>query len=280
MHHIYPDYNQNHNMRQQKTLTLKTLTKSNVWEVQENDIFRMWEAASKDADFKDNRRHYFDVVRSAFEMEEVKIDRPEVIKKYEARDFKVGILQNDENDHTKWAIKKRPIKRVTDLTYENIRHISATTLIEVLERNFGGGWDSLSQSIQDIIESGFDISTTTLPKDRLHKPGGMYEKKINDGFEVLEIPKGAWVEAIFAKEKPETEKPETHKEETSLHDKEYDEEEDDEEEDLPDSKYDDEDDEDDFDEDKLTEESYRTTFETDPEDLYLEAEDVTDDDDN
>lgn len=118
-------------MRQQKTLTLKTLTKSNVWEVQENDIFRMWEAASKDADFKDNRRHYFDVVRSAFEMEEVKIDRPEVIKKYEARDFKVGILQNDENDHTKWAIKKRPIKRVTDLTYENIRHISATTLIEV-----------------------------------------------------------------------------------------------------------------------------------------------------
>ena len=130
-------------MRQQKTLTLKTLTKSNVWEVQENDIFRMWEAASKDADFKDNRRHYFDVVRSAFEMEEVKIDRPEVIKKYEARDFKVGILQNDENDHTKWAIKKRPIKRVTDLTYENIRHISATTLIEVLERNLGGGWDSL-----------------------------------------------------------------------------------------------------------------------------------------
>lgn len=280
MHHIYPDYNKNHNMRQQKTLTLKTLTKSNVWEVQENDIFRMWEAASKDADFKDNRRHYFDVVRSAFEMEEVKIDRPEVIKKYEAREFKVGILQNDENDHTKWAIKKRPIKRVTDLTYENIRHISATTLIEVLERNFGGGWDSLSQSIQDIIESGFDISTTTLPKDRLHKPGGMYEKKVNDGFEVLEIPKGAWVEAIFAKEKPEMEKPEVHKEDSALRDKDYDDEDDDEEEDLPDSKYDDDEDDDDFDEDKLTEESYRTTFDTDPEDLYLEAEDVTDDDDN
>ena len=37
------------------------------------------------------------------------------------------------------------------------------------------------------------------------------------------------------------------------------------------------DDEDDFDEDKLTEESYRTTFETE-EDLNLEAEDVADDD--
>lgn len=39
----------------------------------------------------------------------------------------------------------------------------------------------------------------------------------------------------------------------------------------------DDDDDDDFDEDKLTEESYRTTFETE-EDLNLEAEDVADDD--
>src|SRR3712207_7731612 len=69
----------------------------------------------------------------------------------------------------KVGLKKKPIMRVTDLTYENIRHISASKLIEVLERNFGGGWDSLSQSIQDIIESGFDISTTTLPANRLHK---------------------------------------------------------------------------------------------------------------
>ena len=108
----------------------------------------------------------------------------------------------------------------------------------------------------------------------------MYEKKINDGFEVLEIPKGAWVEAIFAKEKPEMEKPEMHKEDSDLRDKDYDDEDDEEEDDLPDSKYGDDEDEDDFDEDKLTEESYRTTFDTDPEDLYLEAEDVTDDDDN
>ena len=171
--------------------------------------------------------------------------------------------------------------RVTDLTYENIRHISAAKLIEVLDRNFGGGWDSLSQSIQDIIESGFDISTTTLPKDRLHKPGGMYEKKVNDGFEVLEIAKGAWVEAIFAKEKPEMEKPVASLEsESTKKSKSYDneDEEDEEDLDLPADKYDDEDDDDTFDEDKLTEESYRTTFDTDPEDLNLEAEDVTDDD--
>lgn len=261
-----------------KTLTLKTLTKSNVWDVQENDIYRMWEAAEKDADLKDNMRHYIDIIKSAFEVEEVKIDKPEVIKKYEARGYKVASLRIDENTKLKWAIKKRPILRVTDLTYENIRHISAAKLMEVIDRNFGGGWESLSQSIKDIIESGFDISTTTLPKDRLYKPGGMYEKKVNDGFEVLEITKGTWVEAIFAKVKPMIEKPRKKydpDEEEEISEEDINEDEDVEVEDH----YNDIDEDDDYDEDKLTEESYRTTFETDPEDLSLEAADVSDEDD-
>lgn len=263
-------------MRDKKALTLKTLNKSNVWDIQENDIFRLWEAAEKEADLKDNVRHYTDIIKSAFEMEEVKVDKPEVIKKYEARDFKIGTLKIDESSKIKFAIKKKPILRVTDLTYENIRHISAAKLMEVIERNFGGGWDSLSQSIQDIILTGFDISTTTLPQDRLHKPGGLYEKKVNDGFEVLEIAKGTWVEAIFAKEKPETEKPRMKFGQDDLDDRDYDDDED-----LPENDYEDEeedDDDDSFDDDKLTEESYRTTFETNPDDLNLEAEDVADDD--
>ena len=210
-------------------------------------------------------------------MEEVKIDKPEVIKKYEARGFKIASIKLDESTQMKLAIKKRPILRVTDLTYENIRHISAAKLMEVIDRNFGGGWDSLSQSIQDIIESGFDISTTTLPQDRLHKPGGMYEKKVNDGFEVLEIPKGTWVEAIFAKLKPIAEKPKIKFDE----DIDSQDENDDDDEDLPevDDNYEDEDEDDEFDEDQLTEESYRTTFETDPDDLSLDAAEVSDDDD-
>ena len=257
--------------RDKKTLTLKNLNKSNVWDLQENDVFRLWEAAEKDADIKDNIRHYIDIVKSAFDMEEVKVDKPETVKKYEARGFKVGLLRMDESTKAKWAVKKRPILRVTDLTYENIRHITTSKLLEVIDRNFGGGWDSLSQSIQDIIESGFDISTTTLPKDRLRKPGGMYEKKVADGFEVLEIPKGMWVEAIFAKAKPEMEKPRIKTE--MEHDSDLDDDEDvEEKEDY--YKADEEDDA--FDEDKLTEESYRTTFDTDPEDLNLVAEGISD----
>jgi len=190
-----------------KGISLKNLNKSSVWDIQENDVFRLLEAGDKDVDVKENLRHYMDIIRSAFMIEELKEITKPVKMKYEKTGYKVGTVKLGDDAKLMMAVKKRPILRVTDLTYENIRHITAAKLVEVLDRNFGGGWDSLSQSIQDIIESGFDISTTTLPKDRLHKKGGMYEKKVADGYEVLEVPKGAWVEAIFAKIKPETVKP-------------------------------------------------------------------------
>jgi len=247
-----------------QTFNLKTLTKSTVWDIQENDVFRMLDSGSKDAEIKDNLRHYIDIIRSAFSMEELSEDKPEIRKPYEKQGYKVGAITIDENSKMILAIRKRPIMRVTDLTYENIRHITASKLIEVLERNFGGGWDSLSQSIQDIIESGFDISTTTLPKDRLHKKGGMYEKKVADGYEVLEVEKGTWVEAIFAKLKPEIIKPRMKfdmDEEGELSDDEH---------------YDNQEEEeiDEFNEDDINEDNYRTTFtiESDPDE---EAEELS-----
>ena len=275
-------------MKDKKTISLKTLTKSNVWDIQENDVFRMWEAAEKDAELKENMRHYTDIIRTAFEVEDVKVDKPEVIKKLEDRGFKIGSIRTDGENRRKIAIKKRAIMRVTDLTYENVHHISAAKLVEILERNFGGGWESLPQRIQDIILSAFDISTTTLPSERLHKAGGLYEKKVEDGYEVLEIPKGSWTEAIFVKEKPEIipDKPSLF---SDPDDKKYDDDEDydsqdnddsdEDEKDNPDNDDENQDDDDDdaFDDDKLTEESYRTTYETNPDDLNYEAEEISDD---
>ena len=261
-------------MKKEKALTIKALPKSNVWELQENDIFRLWDAAEKDIDLTDNVRQYTSIIKSAFEIEDIKIDKPEIIAKYEARGFKIGEVKIDNNERVKWAIKKRPIMRVTDLTYDNIHHISAEKLIEVLERNFGGGWDSLSQNVKDIITSGFDISTTTLPKDRLHKVGGLYETKVANGFQVLEIEKGTWTEAIFAKEKPEVETIKVEKPKEIIKTEEDDEED---EIDLSDN-YDD-DYEDELDDEQLTEESYRTTFDTDPEDLDMADSEISDDSD-
>ena len=271
-------------MKQQKSLTLRTLTKSNIWDIQENDVFRLLDTAERESDLKENMRHYVDIVKSAFDIEEVKIDKPEVIAKFEERGFKVGFVRLDDSAKIKWAIKKKPILRVTDLTYENIRHISATKLLEVLDRNFGSGWEGVPQSIQDIIERGFDISTTTLPKDRLHKPGGMYEKKIKDGYEVLEVEKGTWVEAIFAKEKPEVQ---TIKEVSDDDDDDNIEDEEDfnpdaEEEITLDDEFEENDEEEgdeSYDDDKLIEESYRTTYDEDPDNLDVEASSMSEEED-
>ena len=257
------------------SLSIKAVTKSSVWDIQENDVFRMWEAATKDAEVKENVTHYLDIFKSAFFIEDIKEDVMLVKKSYEKRGYKVAQIKFDESMKFSWAIKKKPIMRVTDLTYENIRHISAAKLIEVLDRNFGGGWDSLSQSIQDIILSGFDISTTTLPQDRLHKKGGMYEKKVEDGFEVLEVEKGGWVEAIFAKLKPEQEKirmkfSDDEDDETERDD----ENEDDEDYEVQDdySSHDEEDEEvEDPDDDEITEDNYSTMMDLGSEDPDDEA---------
>ena len=261
-----------------KSLSLKALTKSTVWDVQENDIFRFLEAAERDAEFRDNLRHLADIIRSAFMIEEIKGDNQLLRDKYIKQGYKVGNIKLGDDQKLTWAIKKRPIMRVTDLTYENIRHITAAKLIEVLDRNFGGGWDSLSQSIQDIIESGFDISTTTLPKDRLHKKGGMYEKKVADGYEVLEVEKGSWVEAIFAKVKPEAIKPRMKFDEFDEHPSDEEEDEDADVEIVDDYNKPDEDDIElsEPDDDDINENNYRTTFDLSDGDDDEDAESLSD----
>ena len=192
------------------SLSIKAVTKGSVWAISEKDVIRMWKEATRDAEVKKNVNHYLDIFKSAFIIEEIKEVVTLVRKSYEQHGYKVAQIMFDETMLFTWAVKKKPIIHVTDLTYENIRYISTTELLEVLNRNFGGGWDSLSRSIQNIILSNFDVSTITLQKDRLHKDGGFYEKKVKDGFEVFELEKGGWVEAIFTKKKSEQEDSDIH----------------------------------------------------------------------
>ena len=121
------------------------------------------------------------------------------------------------------------------------------------------------------------VTQNLIVADRLHKAGGLYDKKVNDGYEVLEIAKGSWTEAIFIKEKPKDE-PKKDLDEPSMTKTDFDDDEakDD---DITERLRDDDDDDDDdaFDDDKLTEESYRTTYETNPDDLNYEAEEISDD---
>lgn len=304
-------------MKETTAITLRGLTKGNVWDLQESDIFALWANPDKDDEISERGPHYMDIVKTAFEVEEIKIDTPEIIKKFEDRGMKVGVLylkgepvrkeRRNEVDRPKrkvkegelesleativkeekkrfrepkYAIKKHPITKVTDLSYENISHVSAAKLLDIISKNFGGGWDGLNQGIKDIITSSFDISTTTTLKTRLHKPGGLFEIKTNDGYEVLEIEKGTWVEAIFAKAKPKAVKLKMKygSDEETFGSSDYDEDSD-EDVDVKDDYYKQDEDDMEPDDELLTEESYRTTIEEDPDDLTsLDAADIADDD--
>ena len=110
--------------------------------------------------------------------------------------------------------------------------------------------------------------------------------KLADGYEMLEIVKGTWVEAIFVKAKPKMLKFQSTHDDDEANDPlgkllggGLDGDEGPEVDDTDDYYKLDEDD-DDIDEDSLTEESYRTTIEEDPDQLSLNVADIDEDGDD
>ena len=191
---------------QKKNLYLESvldLNASNIWGVDAQEIMELWQADIKEEGFASSEEKVLNVIRLAFDVCHFDENNEREAAKYN-EGYVVLPCVNRQKGAV--AIKKKQIRQITDLSYENIKHITATELLELIDRNFGGGWDSISLAIKDIIESSFDISTTTLPASRIHAKGGTLEKKVADGYDVLEIGKGTWVEAIFAKKKEPMEK--------------------------------------------------------------------------
>ena len=188
------------NNREHVIESILELNSNNIWNVSPDEIVELWNQEMAEESFPPYEEKLLNIIRLAFEVVHYDNGNEREAAKYETNeewatfprcDIKKGVV----------AIRKRNISKLTDLSYENIKHITAATLLELISRNFGGGWESIPLSIRDIIESCFEISTTTLPASRLHIAGGSLERKLADGFEVLEVAKGTWVEAIFAKKK-------------------------------------------------------------------------------
>ena len=180
------------------------LNSGNVWGIEEEELLELWKQDILDEDFVASENKVLNVIRLAFDVYHFDENDERDRIRYTNGDY--TILPVSEKQKTSIAVRKRKIRQITDLSYENIKHISAAELLQLIDRNFGGGWDSISLSIKDIIESIFDISTTTLPASRIHAPGGTLERKVADGYDVLEVAKGTWIEAIFAKKREPMEK--------------------------------------------------------------------------
>ena len=187
-----------------KLESILDLNSNNIWDLDEFAIAEAWERARGEEDFSISELKLLNTIRLAFEVVHYNPEDEREAQKYENGGW--AKLTHCHEEKGCVAIRRKAIERITDLSYENIRHISTAMLLELIDRNFGGGWDAIALAIRDIIETGFEIRTTQLPASRIHAPGGTVEKKMAQGFDVLEIPKGTWVEAIFAKKKDPVEK--------------------------------------------------------------------------
>ena len=184
--------------------SVQDLNSSNIWSMSAEEIGTMWEKERQEEDFSIVEEKLLNVIRLAFEVVHFNEEDEREASKYNNLNW-VKFHHCKEGKGCV-AIRRKTITRITDLSYENVKHISAPVLLDLIDKNFGGGWDSISLALKDIIESGFDISTTQLPASRIHAPGGTLEKKVAQGYDVLEIVKGTWIEAIFAKKKDPVEK--------------------------------------------------------------------------
>ncbi len=175
------------------------LNASNVWAVDEHQIAALWKKDSSKESFATKEEKLLNTLRLAFDVVCYEKDDERGKKLYENKDWSTFPLVGRRD--TNVAIRVKQIKRLADLNRQNVKRITAATVVELLDHNFGCGWESLSSNIKDILESAFIITTTQLPASRMHAPGGTLERKVKEGYEVLEIPRGTWTEAIFVKKK-------------------------------------------------------------------------------
>ena len=216
--------------------SISSLTKGNVWASNVDEIYDMLIEGRRTEHWAENRVHYMNIIAPVFDVQFFDNSDQKLQKSLENAGYKVFQYPKSHDDRkNSIAIRKHQIKKITDLTMENILHLSAAEVLKLIDENMGTGWKGLPLAIQDIIETAFYVDCSVLPEVAMHRVGGLIDKRKADGYEVLEIARGTWIEAVFLKFKPRPEKRHfeviTDTSRKSVDDIEDDEEEDDEDED-------------------------------------------------
>lgn len=182
-------------------LKIEDLTKRNVWAISESELNQMLIDAKKREGYAESERHYMNIIRPVFDLQY--LDRSDEARERMLRSEHYDIFSIPaEGEYNAIAIRKRRIQKVTDLTLENIAHQQATDVLRLIDKNLGTGWQGLPLPLQDIISTAFYVDCSVMPTYALHKKNGLVARRKKDGYEVLEIARGSWTEAIFIKAKP------------------------------------------------------------------------------
>lgn len=192
-------------MKARIKMELDELTKSKIWTVSESELSQMIIEGKKQDHYSEYQKHYNNIIRTVFDIQYLNRDDEKRVAQLEAMRYQIFSYPNEGNNNA-IAIRKHPLKKVTDLTMENVSHLEPFEILKLIENNMGTGWKGLPLAIQDIIESAFFIDCTVLPTTTMHRAGGIIERRLEDGYEVLELARGTWTEAVFIKAKPKVEK--------------------------------------------------------------------------
>lgn len=186
-------------------MELDELTKGNIWTVNEAELSQMIIEGKKDEHYAEYEKHYMNIIRTVFDIQYLNRDDDRRVNQLEAMHYQIFSSPN-EGENNAIAIRKHQLKKVTDLSMENITHLEPYEVLELIKNNMGTGWKGLPLAIQDIIQSAFFVDCSTLPTTTMHRVGGIIDRRKEDNYEVLEIPRGTWTEAVFIKAKPKVEK--------------------------------------------------------------------------
>lgn len=192
-------------MKGRLKMELDELTKSNIWTISESELSQMIIEGKKSDHYAEYQKHYMNIIRPVFDIQYLNREDERRVAQLEAMHYQIFSSPN-EGENNAIAIRKHQLKKVTDLTMENVTHLEPFEILNLIANNMGTGWKGLPLAIQDIIESAFFVDCTVLPTTTMHRVGGIIDRRKEDEYEVLEIPRGTWTEAIFIKAKPKVEK--------------------------------------------------------------------------
>ncbi len=188
-----------------KHLKIDDLTKGNIWTISETELNQMLIEGKKHEGWAEKETHYMNIIRPVFDI--VYLDRKDEAQVHRLENEHYDIFSTpNEGEFNAIAIRKHKINKITDLTLENIAHLLPEEVLALIEKNLGTGWKGLPLAIQDIIGSAFFVDCAELPEYAMHRAGGLIDRRKEDGYSVLEIPRGNWIEGIFLKQKPKVEK--------------------------------------------------------------------------
>ena len=116
------------------------------------------------------------IIHSVFDIQYFDRDDEKKKQQLENEQYDLFYAPND-GENNAIAIKKRRIKKITDLTLENVSHLTPEDILTLIENNMGTGWKGLPLAIQDIIESAFYVDVSLLPEAAMHRKGGIIDRK-------------------------------------------------------------------------------------------------------